>query len=78
MNIVSTALLAGALASLPATSSVDIHDLVPGNPIEKVEISAAGISLEYYSNGLRANLVETTDFVINLTLKSGPPIRVHL
>ena len=78
MNIIATTLLAGTFAVLPGLPSVQLADLVPASPVEALSVSAAGVGVEINENGVETRSVETTDFVIELNLKSGAPIRVRL
>jgi hypothetical protein len=78
MNIIATTLLAGAFAVMPGLSSVQIANIVPASPIESLTISAAGVGVDISGKGVETQSVETTDFVMELNLKSGTPIRIRL
>ena len=78
MNIISTTLLAGAFAVTPGLPSVQIANIVPASPIESLTISAGGISVDISGEGIETQAVETADFVMELNLKSGAPIRLRL
>ena len=71
MNITATAIIAGAMTTMPLPS-------LPSNPIDGLSICAAGITLEISADGVQTQPAETTDFQIELKLKSGSPIRVRL
>lgn len=71
MNIIATAVIASAITAMPVPS-------LPTNPIEGLSISAAGVALDLSADGIETHLAETTDFKIELHLKSGSPIRVRL
>ena len=75
MNIVATIILGGTFAALSGGSAPSPATL---NPFDGLSISAAGMDLELSGDGFEASAVETTDFRIELRLKSGTPIRVRL
>ncbi|MEL6687039.1 MAG: hypothetical protein AAFP97_05405 [Pseudomonadota bacterium] len=78
MNIIATTLLAGAFAVLPGLPTVQLADIIPASPIDSLTISAAGVGVDISGEGVETQAAETTDFVIELKLKSGAPIRVRL
>lgn len=78
MNIFSTTILAGAFAVLPGLPSLNLAEIALNSPFEELTICAAGIGVDVNGKGVEAHLVETNDFVIELSLKSGAPIRVRL
>ncbi|WP_298915334.1 hypothetical protein [uncultured Algimonas sp.] len=75
MNIIATTLLAGTIAILPA-------GLVPkpdiANPIDGVSVCVAGMQIGLDADGLETKAANTTDFTLELRLKSAAPIRVRL
>lgn len=71
MNITATTFIAGAITAMPLPS-------LPTNPIDGLSICAAGIALELSGGGMELHPADTTDFEIELRLKSGSPIRVRL
>ncbi|MGB6319577.1 MAG: hypothetical protein WBG08_13150 [Litorimonas sp.] len=73
-----TIILGGTFAALSGGSAPQAADLAPLNPFAGLGVSAAGVSLELTGDGLETNPSNTTDFVIELKLKSGTPIRVRL
>lgn len=78
MNIVMTTLLAGAFATLPGVPTFQLSDLKPASPFDGMTVSAAGVGVEISGDGVETQAADTTDFVIELRLKSGAPIRVRL
>ena len=78
MNIAMTTLLAGAFATLPGIPTLQISDLAPVSPFDGMTVSAAGVGVEINGDGVETQAAATTDFVIELRLKSGAPIRVRL
>ena len=78
MNIISTTLLAGAFAAVPGIPSLQLADLTPASPFDGMTVSAAGVGVEINGEGVETHAAETTDFVIELRLRSGAPIRVRL
>lgn len=78
MNIAMTTLLAGAFATLPGIPTLQISDLAPVSPFDGMTVSAAGVGVEINGDGVETQAADTTDFVIELRLKSGAPIRVRL
>lgn len=71
MNIIATTFIAGTFAAMPLPS-------LPANPVDGLSICAAGIALDLSEDGMETHAAETTDFEIELRLKSGSPIRVRL
>lgn len=78
MNIIATTLMVGALTATPFASTASLTDFLPSNPIEGLSISAAGIGFEMTVDGIETHPATTSDFEIELRLKSGSPIRVRL
>jgi hypothetical protein len=78
MNILTTLTLAGTLAVLPGTTTLQMTSLSAFNPISGLTVSAAGIGFDLDADGIKPQAAETTDFKIELRLKSGTPIRVRL
>ncbi|MEL6686681.1 MAG: hypothetical protein AAFP97_03560 [Pseudomonadota bacterium] len=78
MNIISTTLLAGAFAALPGVPTLQLSDLATVSPFAGMTVSAAGVGVEFTGEGVETHAAETTDFVIEVQMKSGSPIRVRL
>lgn len=78
MNIITTTLLAGAFATLPGVPTLQLSDLAPVSPFQGVTVSAAGVGVNFSGEGVETQAADTTDFVIEVRMKSGAPIRVRL
>ncbi|MGB6229886.1 MAG: hypothetical protein WBF53_07140 [Litorimonas sp.] len=73
MNILTTALLAGTISALPA-------GLLPplSNPVDGLSVCAAGLEVDFGSDGVQTQAANSTDFRLELRFKSHAPIRVRL
>ena len=80
MNITATLFLVGSLTALPATNLPfsSLTEVLPGNPFDGVSVSAAGIGVELTEDGFQTHPATSTDFQIEIRMKSGSPIRVRL
>ncbi|GLQ21582.1 hypothetical protein ACFFUB_09825 [Algimonas porphyrae] len=76
MNFAATAFLVSAITVMPQVNVPQIA--LPTNPVEGLSISAAGIGVEITADGVETLPAKTSDFQIELRLKSGTPIRVRL
>lgn len=76
MNIAATAFLVSAITVVPQVNLPQFA--LPANPVDGLSISAAGIGVEFTAEGVETTPAKTTDFQIELRLKSGTPIRVRL
>ncbi|MEM7730157.1 MAG: hypothetical protein AAF311_12925 [Pseudomonadota bacterium] len=75
MNVTTTIILGGVFAAVSGTAPAG---LAPINPVQALNVSAAGIGVDLTAEGLETSPSASTDFKIELRLKSGATIRVRL